>query len=150
MNQPGFFLGLHSNTGINLRGDKPTFNFNLLSGNYIKVCGIDVYLMFASYGPWLLYQSSQCSLLKNKCITILVSECCSLKYFNSCEDSDSVVGRQHLLMYSMHALKYTRIVQVPHGTIHFSRQHNEQKVSMGKWVPSVTLLWKLRAELWLE
>jgi hypothetical protein len=39
MNQPGFFLGLHSNTGINLTGDKPTLNLDLFffSGNYIEV-----------------------------------------------------------------------------------------------------------------
>jgi hypothetical protein len=40
INQPRFILGLHSNTGINLTGDKSTLNLDLLSGNYIKVCGI--------------------------------------------------------------------------------------------------------------
>jgi hypothetical protein len=64
-------------------------------------------------------------------ITRLVSECCSLKFLNRCEDSDNIAGRQHLLVYSKQAKKYTRIVQVPHGTIHFSRQ-NEQKVSIGQ------------------
>jgi hypothetical protein len=42
MNQPGFFLGLHSDTGINLTRDKPTLNLDLLSGDYIKVCGIHI------------------------------------------------------------------------------------------------------------
>jgi len=42
MNQPGFFLGLHSNAGINLTRANPILSLDLLSGNSVKVCGIYV------------------------------------------------------------------------------------------------------------
>jgi hypothetical protein len=53
MNQPGFFLGLLSNTGINLTGDEPVLNLDLLSGNYIKGCGISYHIayFFVHFNP---------------------------------------------------------------------------------------------------
>jgi hypothetical protein len=52
----------------------------------------------------------------------------------------TVTGRQYLLMYSMLALKYTRIVQVPHGLFQQTARCTERFTAEIR-----SLLWKLAA-----